>query len=653
MVLSITQNVALISFAGIALYFVISRHKDFTSFRAKMLVGGVFSLIAFLVTMTPIHMPDGATIDARAGPVILAGMIGGPFSAIIAAIGGASARSMIGGAFSFSGVIVFFFYAAAGTGLWFANRARSKSILRFGPIASAAVLSLFCAAMMFFFISPRDVALRWITNDYLIIAIANTMSVLTSGLVSWVAVRAAASKTQLRVTVDQLRVANELAEEANAKIQHEATHDPLTHLPNRRALQLHVQDLAAHLPGHCQISYLQVDLDRFKSINDAFGHAVGDYVLQEVARQLKSIASEMVFVARMGGDEFCLVMHDEDSVAQAKGIAQAIIQRCAKPIHHNKLVLHVGASVGMATGNPDQLSDLQVNADHAMYAAKSKVGQNFAEYDHEMRQAAERHKRIADGLRVALRTDQIVVHYQPKFKAGSRNIAGLEALVRWHHPTLGLIMPCEFINIADEIGLQHEIDRSVLRSAYATATRLHEENFEIPSIAVNIGMQRLKDPLLLSDVKEVGDFPCQLVFEILETIDFEALDDRVKWVLDGLREHHIKIEVDDFGTGHASITSLLSLNPDGLKLDRSLVAGSKNFPAASEELLKALIDIGKASNIVITAEGVETECHAQRLERLGCDYLQGYYLGGPMSEADLMAWLRSMQSNGTGRSAAS
>ena len=198
MSVEILQNVAIIPFAAIGLYLVHLRYGDLKSIEAQILLGAVFFAIAFLVTMTPIRMPDGATIDARAGPVILAGLMGGPVAGLIAAAGGAIARSAIGGAFSFSGVLVFFLYAAAGSGLWLVYRARREDCLRPSCLALAAVLSLISAALMFFLITPREVALSWMANDYPLIAVANVLSVAMAGIVSWVAINAANDTRQTR-----------------------------------------------------------------------------------------------------------------------------------------------------------------------------------------------------------------------------------------------------------------------------------------------------------------------------------------------------------------------------------------------------------------------------------------------------------------------
>ncbi|CTQ54302.1 Cyclic di-GMP phosphodiesterase Gmr [Roseibium album] len=442
----------------------------------------------------------------------------------------------------------------------------------------------------------------------------------------------------------QLISARDAADRATAKMRYAATHDKLTDLPNRRALDLHLQSLSTNSSHGSQIAFLQIDLDRFKSINDAFGHTVGDFVLTETGKILKTLGTENIFVARFGGDEFCVVLNGQNILASAREVASSIIKWCAQSLEYGDTQLHFGASIGIATGTPDQLDKLHENADIALYVAKRSEGDAFAVFDSEMRQEAERHKRIADGLRVALNEDQIILHFQPKVSAHDRELVGLEALVRWHHPTLGIVPPVEFLPVAREIGLEGEIDRRVLQLTSETVLRLYEASLPIPQVAVNVGLQRLKDPCLLDDIDALGPFLCQLVFEVLETVDLDTFHRELGLVLDGLRERGVKLEVDDFGTGHASITSLLSLQPDGLKLDRSLVAGVKGMQLPSEGFLRALIEIGRASQIKITAEGIETEHQAQLLERLGCDILQGYLFAKPMNEVDLINWLKSSRS---------
>lgn len=438
----------------------------------------------------------------------------------------------------------------------------------------------------------------------------------------------------------ELIEAHNAADRATAQMRHDATHDALTELHNRRALDAHMKQLSAFGPDPMEVAFLQMDLDRFKSINDAFGHVVGDFVLKEVAGFLKGMESRDVFVARIGGDEFALVVHGEDVLHRAREIAGRVVEKCAEPLERNNLILHFGASIGIAVGETALLENLHENADIALYIAKQNTSSKIAEFDSKMRVEAERHKRVADGLRVALQESQLTAFFQPKLYARDRRLAGLEALVRWEHPQMGLLSPAEFLPIAEEIGLEKDIDRHVLEMALEATQRLHAAGLPVPHIAVNVSLQRLKDPDLLRELDTLGEFPCQLVFEILETVDLDAVHKDLRWVLDGLQERNVRIEIDDFGTGHASITSLLNLQPDGLKLDRSLIAGIREGEQQREALLRALVDIGRASQTTVTAEGIETEFQAQMLERLGCDLFQGYLFAKPMSETDLVAWLK-------------
>jgi len=439
---------------------------------------------------------------------------------------------------------------------------------------------------------------------------------------------------------EELIAANKAATEAKSQLSYDASHDSLTNLHNRRALDAHLNFLSLMKEDGVEVAFLQIDLDGFKSINDAFGHKVGDYVLKVASNTLRSFEAEDAFVARLGGDEFSLVMTGTSVLHRAETTAKKIIECCSKPLEYNNHVLHFGASVGIATGTASQLDMLHENADIALYVAKRSRGEDLAVFDREMRLEAERHKRIADGLRVALQEHQLVAYFQPKFFAGSRKLAGLEALVRWQHPELGVMSPAEFLPIAEEIGLERDIDRRVLQLAASTVRRLEAANIHIPEMAVNVSLQRLKDPSMLQDIDELLSIDCKFVFEILETIDLDLEYNELRLALIGLQKRSIHIEVDDFGTGRASITSLLSLRPDGLKLDRTLVSGAPGVPAPGEEMLQALVDIARATDTRITAEGVETEEQAQMLEKLGCDVLQGYLFARPMSEEELISYLQ-------------
>ena len=446
-----------------------------------------------------------------------------------------------------------------------------------------------------------------------------------------------------------LRKANRLArlrnaklEAARAKMEHNALHDALTGLPNRRMLDK-VQKAARGKKGRLRRSaILHIDLDRFKQINDVFGHDGGDFVLKNTADILRDSLVPGAHVARVGGDEFAIFMPDAPEDAVLSALADALIARIAKPVRYQGLECRYGISVGIAVcqGAQVDIKTLFVNADLALYRAKAEGRGRYCYFSDDLRMAALAHKKRSDEILGGLERDEFFCVYQPQFNAQTMAISGVEALLRWHSSTHGILHPAEFLMTAEELNAVATIDRNVLRKAVADFKRWEAEGLHMPRLSVNLSKARLRDPDLGLELARLDIDHRRLSFELLESNFLDTQSDVVAGNLAAIRQLGIGLEVDDFGTGHASIVSLLRLKPDRLKIDKALVkriATSK----IQAKLLRTIIEIGHLQGIAIIAEGVETTAQRDMLQAMGCNELQGYALARPMTADRLAEYLRA------------
>ena len=449
-----------------------------------------------------------------------------------------------------------------------------------------------------------------------------------------------------------LKAANQLAavryaelEAARAEMEHNALHDALTGLPNRRMLdraQKKWRLRAAHLGARSAI--LLVDLDRFKQINDVFGHDVGDFVLKNIAGVLRDCVAKGALVARVGGDEFAMfVPHAPDDEALS-ALAQGLINRISRPVRYKGSECRYGISVGIAVTEGDQIDGkaLFVNADLALYRAKAEGRGRYCFFTDPMLSAAQEQKHRSDEILGGLDRDEFFCVYQPQFDARTRELTGVEALVRWKTPSLGVLCPADFLATAEDLNALARIDRIVLRKAVADFNRWLAQGLDVPRLSVNLSKARLHDPDLGRELAGLSIDHRRLSFELLES---NYLDDQSQVVSDNLaaiRKLGIGIEVDDFGTGHASIVSLLRLKPDRLKIDRALVEHIATSDMQAQ-LLRSIVAIGHLQGIAIIAEGVETEAQRVLLQAMGCDELQGFALARPMAAQALEDYLRDQE----------
>ena len=429
--------------------------------------------------------------------------------------------------------------------------------------------------------------------------------------------------------------------EVSKTLERQSLHDALTGLPNRRYLD---QYLERQNSGSRHV-LLHVDLDDFKGINDRFGHSAGDEVLRVSAARLLSVLEEGEFAARIGGDEFVVVAPSEDSDARGRLLARRVHEVFGPAIKGSGFECRVGASVGVATqlAADGEIRHLLMNADIALYEAK-KLGRNRAEFFSEtLRLSAISAKKTADELLCALENDEIFPFFQPQFDAHTLEVVGVEALARWQHPTRGLLTPDKFLGIAEGLNKVSEIDAIILDKSLFQATRWAASDLRIPRVSVNISAQRLRDDGLMRRLSELPVLGVSLSFELLECISFDGHDEELVAAIQKIKSFGIEIEIDDFGTGHASITSLVELAPHRLKIDRKIIAPITQS-LSQRRLVSSIIEIGKSMGIEIIAEGVETLLHARILKDLGCRTLQGYALARPMPAQEFMDFLRTRSS---------
>lgn len=436
---------------------------------------------------------------------------------------------------------------------------------------------------------------------------------------------------------------NKELESARQRMEHIALHDHLTDLPNRRYLDTMIDSMVelCRREGK-RLGVLHIDLDRFKQINDTLGHNAGDAMLKHAAQILLAKVRPQDFVARIGGDEFVVLVPFDGISKKLAQIAGRIIDEMRKPVSIDGHECRFGSSIGIATsrGTDIDARQLLLNADMALYHAKNRGRNRFEFFRDDDHMLAVKTKRLSDDILRGLEQDEFVPVYQFQFDARSLDVVGVETLVRWRHPERGLLTPDMFLKAAEDLDVVSDIDGRLLDKALADMRQWRTLGLDIPKLSVNVSSRRLHDPNLRKSLAGVEVPAGSLSFELLESIFLDDFDAQVKENLKLLRKLGISIEIDDFGTGHASIISLLKLNPQALKIDRELV---RKMPDSQEQrqLVRSIIEIGHSLNVKVIAEGVETESHVRALRLLGCDVLQGFGLAKPMPFDRTVAFIKA------------
>jgi diguanylate cyclase (GGDEF)-like protein len=434
-------------------------------------------------------------------------------------------------------------------------------------------------------------------------------------------------------------------EAARAHIEYNSLHDFLTRLPNRmyldRALAEHAARCAKSGGG---VALLQVDLDGFKRINDTLGHSAGDAMLIHTAETIRRHLRPGDFVARTGGDEFVVVCTADDGMGGFDDMARRIIEDVSRPIVHDGHECRLGMSIGIASAYGAEVGRqrLLVDADLALYRAKSLGRNRFEFYTAALQAEIVDAKRVGDSIIGGLERGEFIPYFQPQVDSRTFEIVGVEALARWRHPTRGILAPAAFINIAEELNVIAAIDRAVLEGALACHRRWRAEGLRPPRLSVNVSLRRLHEEGLIDALSALEIAPGELSFELVESIYLDERDDRFFENVEQIKALGVDIEIDDFGSGYASIVSLTKIKPRRLKIDRQLVTPIVRS-APQRRLVRSIVEIGRSLGIEVAAEGVETMEHAALLRDLGCSILQGYAFAKPMAAKELEAQLRTRQ----------
>jgi diguanylate cyclase (GGDEF)-like protein len=468
-----------------------------------------------------------------------------------------------------------------------------------------------------------------------------------AGSVLLLAIVAVLSRMSRQLAAIRKRVLQEHIAHAE-RVEYLAYHDGLTALPNRSLFnKILGQSLALARRQNAQLAVLFLDLDRFKDINDTLGHEAGDELLQEVAVRLKKCLRDSDTVARLGGDEFVVLLHLNEP-EYAATVAKKIVAEVARPFFLIGQELRVTASIGISAFPADGLDaqTLTKNADLAMYKAKQEGKNNFQFYSEELNVISLERATLESGLRHALERGEFQLHYQAKREIRGGRITGVEALLRWQHPDLGMVAPMRFIPVAEETGLIIPIGNWVLRTACFQNAEWQHQGLPRLSMAVNLTARQFFDEHLLANLKalleETGMDAQLLELEINESLLMRS-SERALRILKDLKSLGIRIALDDFGVGYVSLSAIKQFPLDTVKIDRSFIRDVATS-AGPRDPTGAMIAMGRALSLTVVAVGVETEAQVEFLRRNACDEVQGFYVNKPLP-GDQIAELLREQSN--------
>ena len=416
---------------------------------------------------------------------------------------------------------------------------------------------------------------------------------------------------------------------AEERLVHQATHDSLTGLPNRTMLQDRLRQAIsrARRGGH-RIAAMFIDLDRFKDVNDTLGHRIGDELLREMSARLARVVRESDLLVRLSGDEFMVVLEQVTDLEAPRFVAAKLLDEIRQPSRIEGHEIHISGSVGISLF-PDDAEDVETllkNADMAMYRAKELGKNNYQIFSADLAEHGTTARLMENALRSAVLRHEFELYYQPKIDMRTSRISGAEALLRWHHPTRGTVAPGEFIHLAEETGLVHEIGDWVLDAAFSQARRWHEAGFTDLRLAVNLSAGQFRATNLVERIRErivrEGCRPQSIEVEVTETGMLRD-PEGVGRTLAALREMGLRVAIDDFGTGYSSLSHLKRFPIDTLKIDKTFVADILT-DRDNSAIVSAVIALARALDMEVIAEGVETEAQRALLATQGCDAYQGY-----------------------------
>lgn len=452
-----------------------------------------------------------------------------------------------------------------------------------------------------------------------------------------------------RRLAQSLQESNARLQAANDELQKRAFSDALTGLPNRLHFEDRLREVRQRLDRtarlETQLAVLFVDLDGFKPINDSFGHAAGDLILRSAAERLLQEARQPATVARVGGDEFLILLEGLASKADAIGVAQQVLAALTRPFAVSGKSLQISCSIGIATypGNGDG-SKLVASADAAMYAAKRAGGARCVVFEPHMESDASWQLELQNDLRGAIERGELALHYQPKIDVKLGRSSGVEALLRWNHPVHGAIGPTVFIALAERFGLIGHIGNWVINEACRQMADWAAQGLEM-RVAVNLSVHQLRESDLAERIGRAlathGVDAAQLLCEITESVAMEDIR-ATQHTFDGLARIGVFLSIDDFGTGYSTLNYLRQLPATQLKIDRSFV-GDLEHSEETRAVVGAVVSLAHALGLCVVAEGVETQGQRDILLAAGCDEFQGFFFARPMPAERLLAWLQAGQ----------
>ncbi len=425
---------------------------------------------------------------------------------------------------------------------------------------------------------------------------------------------------------------------SDALIKSLAYSDDLTNLPNKRRLELEIQELIARQQ---EFALMYIDFDRFKRINDTFGHFFGDRVIRAIGKRLGSCMARDCLIARMGGDEFSIIVPD---LEMAEELAETIINRFRSPIILDGYEFLITASIGIARFPSDSanLADLMKDADVAMNEAKQDGANTYKIFSKEMNAKKFNQLELENDLRNAIKAGSLQVYYQPKYNIVTQQVIGSEALVRWNHPKYGFISPGVFIPIAEEAHLIIQLERAVFTEVFRSIKRWKQAGFHVPRTSVNVSVIHFyQEDFIDFIIQSMMDFGLQgsdLEIEVTESIMMKS-ESSIDDDLQVLRDIGIEISIDDFGTGYNSLSYLQKLSIDRLKIDQSFIANSSDNP----EIISTIISMARTLKLAVIAEGVETNEQIQLLNSLGCNEVQGFYYSPAIENGKYQALLETQE----------
>ncbi|AXL50430.1 hypothetical protein DSC91_002632 [Paraburkholderia caffeinilytica] len=432
-------------------------------------------------------------------------------------------------------------------------------------------------------------------------------------------------------------------EASKENIRRLAYYDGLTGLPNRSALVARIESLLAEATREgCALALLFIDLDRFKQVNDSFGHPAGDTLLCEVARRVKECLGKFDVAGRLSGDEFVVALMPCDA-GKAVARCESIMAKLNGPFTIGPTIVTPTASVGIALfpQHGDSVHTLLLHADMAMYHAKSKGRHRYSMFNPELNRISQENLKLERALREALHNDQLQLHYQPQVRLEDESLHGVEALARWHHPDFGMVPPERFVTLAEERGMIADLDHWVIHAACGQLRKWRCLGLAIPHVSVNVSPTTFSDQAfpgwIARTLAENGVCAADLMLEVTEGVLLDTVSGAFA-NLNAVRDLGVRLSVDDFGTGYSSLSYLYRMPVAELKLDKSFVR-ELEYNESARALSSAVISIGASLRLAIVAEGVESDAQRRTLQAQGCKVAQGYLFARPMEADKLTAWL--------------